>query len=570
MEPAECVQLIELQRSILERIALGKPRCGTLEELCRLIEGVVPGALATVMLLDDRRERLNFAAAPNVPPDVLAWFDGVRPGLGRGTCAAVVTLERPVFVTDTLTDPHWQDIRDSAEKVGLRACWSIPIRCTESSVIGTFAISHRQPCAPTRFHARVLETASYLAGIACESAHSMDELSRAMSLVQQSQKLEGLGLLAGGLAHDVNNLLTGIVGNSELARRKLDREHAAQSLLDRIDAAAGRCADLCSKILAFAGLAELRREPTDVNAVVCETLELAKSTIACTARIDTALDRELPLVMVDGVQVTQVVLNLVLNACDAMGDDRGTVRVRTGIAHRDDPWLVKTAPGLALQADDNVFIEVADDGVGMTDDVRARIFDPFFSTKGAGRGLGMSVVHGIVKAHGGAIAVESRVGVGTRIRVVLPIGTPGPQSRATAVPAASSATAVLPQAVLVVDDEAVTRDLAHECLSAIGIDSLLAANAREALELLARDRRRVSAVLLDVSMPDLPGELVFDRIRELAPDLPIVVCSGLGDAELRERFADRKPFGFLHKPFRIDDFEQLLQGAIASTLERPQ
>jgi signal transduction histidine kinase/CheY-like chemotaxis protein len=554
----QCDRLLAIERAVLRRVSLGMDRDGTLDELCRLIDEFIPGALATVMLLDERREHLRLTASPGVPAAVRSWLEGVRPGVGHGSCAAVAALRQRVFVVDTMTDPHWADVREEAARFGIRACWSVPIAIHGDAFTGTFAISQGRTAIPSQFEEHVLETAACLAGVAIECAAHRAELAKSVILSQQTRKLENLGQIAGGIAHDVNNLLTGIVGNTELVRRRLESSHPVLSLLERIEHAAARCATLCTRIHTFAGLAERRPEPIDLNALVEDTLELTRPSFPELVALDERFDQTLPPILADPVQMTQVVLNLVLNARDAIGDSRGSVRVTTGRCHDDDQ---------------TVFLEVRDDGTGMSADVRERLFDPFYSTKGPGRGLGMSVVHGIVKAHAGRILVSSQPGEGSTIRVELPVGTGSGAGSASPSPAATPATATEPDAasprlsgsrVLVVDDEPLTRDLVAEFLRSIGIDTLLAANPREALELLETHRGAIDATLLDVSIPDLPGEQLFDRLHDLAPKMPIVVCSGLGDAELRERFQNREPFGFLLKPFRIDDFDRLMRGAIAS------
>ena len=549
-----CDRLLAVERAVLRRVAVGMELSATLDELCRSIDEFVPGALATVMLFDAEREHLGLAAGPGVPAAVRSWIDGVRPGVGHGSCAAVAALRHRVLVVDTMTDPHWAEVREEAARFGIRACWSVPIVIGEGALAGTFAITQGRPARPSQFEEHVLETAACLAGVAIECAAHRAELAKSLLLIQQTRRLEDLGLLAGGIAHDVNNLLTGIVGNAELARRRLESSHPAHPLLERIDSAATRCAALCTRIHTFAGLAERRPEAIDLNQLVEGTLDLAHASFTGPAALDVRLAPNLPALAADPTQMTQVVLNLVLNARDAIGQARGHVRVTTG---------------RCPDADDLVFLEVSDDGVGMSAEVRERLFDPFYSTKGPGRGLGMSVVHGIVKAHGGHILVSSEPGEGSRIRVELPIGA-GPASPSPAAAPApgtesdAASTRLKGSRVLVIDDEPLTRDLVAEFLRSIGIDTLLAANPSEALELLEAHRGAIDATLLDVSIPDLPGEQLYDRLHDLAPKMPIVVCSGLGDAELRERFQNREPFGFLLKPFRIDDFDRLMRGAIAS------
>ncbi len=361
----------------------------------------------------------------------------------------------------------------------------------------------------------------------------------------ESQKMESLGVLAGGIAHDFNNLLTGILGNAELAQMSLPEDSPALEPLRHVETASLRAADLVAQMLAYAGKSRPVVAPIDLGALVREMADLLRSVISKKAELRIEVEAELPAVPADASQLRQVVMNLITNASDALQGEPGTIAVGVG-------GVGGSSGG------GGVFLEVRDTGVGMDAETLRRMFDPFFSTKFSGRGLGLSAVHGIVRGHDGTLAVDSRPGEGARIRIVLPSCAERPAT----VPARRAGGEGWrgSGAVLVVDDEPSVRRIASEVLRRHGFEVETATDGRRGLaRLAAMGDRPPRALLLDLTMPELGGLQVLRRLRRTDPRLPVVLMSGYpADDAVRELLRDGRS-AFLHKPFIADDLLRTLR-----------
>ena len=392
-----------------------------------------------------------------------------------------------------------------------------------------------------------------------ERKHYEDEQAALQRKLLEAQKLESLGLLAGGIAHDFNNLFTGILGNASLLRLQLPATSPMHEGLRRIEHSTERAADLCRQMLAYSGKGRFVVRTIELNELVRSTLTLAQNSVP--KKADVAFDPAGAALRVraDQLQLRQLLLNLVLNAAEALPDSGGRVVVRTGVMPVDRPWLREAYLAPDLAAGEYVFLEVEDTGGGIAPELQTRIFDPFFSTKFTGRGLGLAAVAGIVRAHRGAIRVASQSGRGAAFRVVLPPAPaePAPAGAAPAV-AAAAPLAGEPQPrplpagsapVLVVDDEATIRQVAADVLTQNGIPATTASDGLQALELFAAPGAGFRAVLLDFSMPRLDGVETLKRLRARQPDIAVVLMSGFEAEEALERFAGLGISGFLQKPF---------------------
>ena len=377
-----------------------------------------------------------------------------------------------------------------------------------------------------------------------------EERARMESRMQETQQLESLGVLAGGIAHDFNNLLTVIVGSSTLARLELGDDDEIRRHLQRIDTAAQRAADLCRQMLAYSGKGRYQVQTLDFNAVVRETAELGRNAITAGHEVRLELAASPVTVTADASQMQQVLMNLLLNADEAIGPAAGTIRIATQTGRLNRARLARTHLGPELPDGDYAMLEVADTGGGIAPEIAGRIFDPFFTTKFTGRGLGLSAVLGVVRAHGGTIEVESRPGAGATFRVFLPAvpAEPAPAApRPAAVPGSGAG-----RVVLVVDDDAPLRLLAVELLRMGGYKTLTAADGVEAVERFREHAGRIDAVLLDLSMPRMDGAAAGQEIRRLAPGMPVLLMSGFSEDEALRRFPVRERTGFLQKPFSSD------------------
>lgn len=381
--------------------------------------------------------------------------------------------------------------------------------------------------------------------------------------ILEAQKLESLGVLAGGVAHDFNNLLVAIMGNASLAHMELtSNPTAAASYLQDVETAAMRAADLARQMLAYSGKGSFVLEPIDLSSLVLEMTSLLGASMPRKVSLEYDLPPGLPKVHGDATQVRQVVMNLVINAAEAIGDHAGKVEMKAGRFTATKEHLAGMYPGGDAEPGEFVYLDVIDNGSGMDQNTLNRIFEPFFSTKFTGRGLGLAAVLGIVRTHRGALSVRSAPGTGTTFRMILPVSAeskPAPEGAQCEQPEAT-----VPGPVLVVDDEPSVRAVAQGMLKRLGIESIGAESGEEALCAFERDRDRLSLVLMDMTMPGIRGDAVARQIRELGGTVPVVLMSGYTESEAPggSGAAD----GFLQKPFTFAE----LQSALSAALDRQE
>jgi two-component system, cell cycle sensor histidine kinase and response regulator CckA len=372
----------------------------------------------------------------------------------------------------------------------------------------------------------------------------------------EAQKLESLGVLAGGIAHDFNNLLTVIMGNTSLAR---EAPEAVRDALDQIEVASQRAADLCRQMLAYAGKSRFNIEHIDLNDVVSDTVQLLKLSISKSATLDFVFcPKPLP-IDADASQIRQVVMNLVINASEALGGGNGTIRVSTTQLTATRQILREARLGQDLPPGEYVAFEIEDNGCGMSAETLARIFDPFFTTKFTGRGLGLAAVVGVVRAHRGALFVKSSLGRGTSFRILLPRSTAA-QPVASAKKKAAGERLKPEGTILIVDDEPHVRRVASSILERQGYSVAVAADGYEALALGLAHGGKFSAVLLDLTMPGLDGPSTLKELRAMNPTLPVLIMSGFSEEEARKRLPSDPLITFLPKPFTADDLVRSLSG----------
>jgi PAS domain S-box-containing protein len=369
--------------------------------------------------------------------------------------------------------------------------------------------------------------------------------------LQETQKLESLGVLAGGVAHDFNNLLTGVLGNASLARTSLPTSAPTQDMLEQIEMSARRAADLCKQMLAYSGRGRFVVGPVDINRLVTDTTHLLKISISKSCVLRFHLAPSLPAVEADATQIRQIIMNLVINASEAVGDASGVIAISTGVARVNAEYLETIRYNMDLKPGDYVVLEVSDSGCGMDEATIARIFDPFFSTKFTGRGLGLAAVLGIVRGHLGGLKVYSEPGRGTTFKLLLPSTT------APAVPPPVAASEPDDSwrgygTVLVVDDEESVRTVAARVLENLGYDVELAEDGREGVEKFRSNPAGYQLVLLDLTMPHMDGEEAFRQMRHMHPGVRVLLMSGFNEHDATSRFAGKGLAGFVQKPFEID------------------
>uniref|UniRef100_Q02B07 histidine kinase n=1 Tax=Solibacter usitatus (strain Ellin6076) TaxID=234267 RepID=Q02B07_SOLUE len=374
--------------------------------------------------------------------------------------------------------------------------------------------------------------------------------------VQYSQRMESMGVLAGGVAHKFNNLLTTILGYASLAGTEMSQGSRAQEHLEQIIAAAGSAAELTQQMLAYSGRGQFDLKPLEVSPLVESTTRLLDSLVSRKTALSFELTENLPRIEADAGQFRQILVNLVNNAVEAMGERKGQIAISTGLVWAEGGELPPLNSGHMVPAGSYVYLEVADTGTGMDTATLAKIFDPFFTTKFTGRGLGLPAVLGIVRAHRGSIRVVSNPGEGTKIRVFFPALDDADLCEAA--PAATSK--VWPRAgtILVVDDEQPILRLAKTVLESAGLHVLTADDGNQAIQVFRAHASEIHAVLLDLTMPGMDGVEVFHNIHAFQPEARVVLCSGYDEHEASNRMGDRRPTAFLRKPYHPRELLKLL------------
>jgi two-component system, cell cycle sensor histidine kinase and response regulator CckA len=382
--------------------------------------------------------------------------------------------------------------------------------------------------------------------------------------LQQAQKLESIGVLAGGIAHDFNNLLTGIMGNAGLARRAIaagKSDQAAARLRDVLQASE-RAADLTRQLLAYAGKGRFVIQAVDLGKLVSEVSTLIRASISKKITLVIDVPEDCPTVEADRAQLQQLVMNLVINGGEAIGDEPGTLTVRIRTEDFTERREQPRTEGFPIVPGEYVRIDVTDTGEGMEEETRSRIFEPFFTTKFLGRGLGLSAALGIVRGHRGTIGVRSEPGRGTTFTILLPIphGSRGARRSSGQIGVEHDLQGV--GTILVADDEEGVRELVTSILQDAGYTVELARDGAEAVEKLQALGHRVRLILLDLTMPMLGGAESATELRRLQPGIPIVAMSGYGDIEVMQKFGEAGLDDFLPKPFTPEQLAAKVRDAL--------
>ena len=479
------------------------------------------------------RKKASLSAPPIEVPANFKVFQGDRElGLDELPLRLALTENRPVL------DVELRIVRADGQEFQVLAS-AVPFLDSEGKARG--AVTTIQDI-----------TAQKLAG---------QELLAVERRLQETQKLESLGVLAGGIAHDFNNLLTGILGNASLARLDLPPGYASvRTSLDNLEQATVRAADLCKQMLAYAGKGRFVIEPLNLSRLVKETGELLEVSLGRKATLRLDLARDLPAFRGDATQVRQILMNLVLNASEALGEKGGIITVRTKVMNASREYLARAKFHEQTTEGRFVYVEVSDNGCGMDAATQAKIFDPFFTTKFTGRGLGLAAVLGIVRGHKGAIQVYSEPGRGTTFKVLFPAldqpaTPPSPVTHAAAMGRGSGT-------ILLVDDEEAVRRVAEKILTGSGYEVVSADDGSRGIELFREAPLRFSAVLLDLTMPRVDGEEAFRVLKEIDPAACILLMSGFNEQDTLDRFAGRGVAGFLPKPFGAEMLLAKLRAAL--------
>lgn len=390
-----------------------------------------------------------------------------------------------------------------------------------------------------------------------ERLRANEEKQRMLDQMEQAQRLEVLGVMAGGIAHQFNNLLMGILGHAELAVLELPEESPGYENMRQVERIAQRAAKLAHQMLAYSGHSNLQPQNINVSRLIHEMTHLLDASTSGRATIRYDLADNLPEVNGDAGQIGQVVMNVLINAAESLGPEGGTVKVRTVRIDADREMLSGTYVDDRLPEGPYVCLEISDSGCGMDQETLDRVFDPFFTTKFVGRGMGLAAVLGIVRGHKGAIQVDSTSGRGTTVQILLPALTPQKEHVQTELPV--SEIEPIAKTVLLVDDEEPVRLVALKLIERAGYRAIAASGGQEAIDLLKEHGDSICCVLLDLTMPRMDGETTLNEIRKLREDVRVIFCSGYSQQQVAPRLIGRGMTVFLQKPYRLADLKQKLE-----------
>jgi signal transduction histidine kinase len=541
---------------LLERLVAGSKNEDlpeALEMVVQTVEAQIDGMVGSILLLDETTQQLRHGAGGRLPQHYRDAIDGVVIGPEVGSCGTAAWLKDRVIVADINTDPKWALYRDLAHSSGLRACWSQPI-LDGNRVLGTFAMYYAQPRIPTGDELLVIDAAAHLARLAIERQQSRVMAAEQRKLddrLARGQKMESMAVLAGGVAHDFNNLLVGILGSADLAEQKIPSDSSVLTDLQRIQSAALGCSELCKQLLAYAGKGKLVVRAFNLPSLIQDMGRLLEVSLPKSITLVYQIAPDLPAIEGDPSQIQQVVMNLLTNAAEAIENENGVITVDVELKTINASDIQQTSDGSNIPPGAYVTLKVSDTGCGMNTDTTRRIFDPFYTTKLPGRGLGLAAVLGIVRSHEGFLRVHSELGKGSTFELSIPASAHQPGSLTE--PSLSNREFVGHGTVLVVDDDDGVRTVARNMLELSGFAVLTANDGQEAVTTYRLHQHEIRAVLLDMMMPHLDGEGTLLELRRINPDVKVVLSSGYSERQITNQYTDIEPKQFVKKPYRYVD-----------------
>lgn len=551
LSASELNKILLLQGKMLRQAVIHNDFSELLDELCLLAESFTPNAVASIMLYDAKREALFVENAPSLNDEAIEAFNGIRSG--DGSCGNAVYHNEAMYVCNTKVDKRWINVIDLAARFNICSCFSFPILNEEREAIGSFAISSFEPRTPSGFHRALLETCTSICSVILQR-RAADRLRHQILEEQiRTQRVESLGILAGGIAHDFNNLLTSILGNVDLSASTLPAGEAKEGLelaKKAIESASG----LTRQLFSIAKGNSPVRTPSNIGSIIRDSAEFALHGGNVSYELTGLETLQNQIIHVDGGQIGQLFQNLVINARQSM-QDGGLVQIDCLEVDQHDHVLLE--PGKYLR------VNVSDCGKGISEDALEHLFEPYFTTRDTGNGLGLFLCYSIVKSHGGRIGVKSQLGLGTEITIHLPLVdcTPHTDNCQPVKPAAISA-----NRILIMDDDQLIRRTLRRILEQLGCEVWEAADGNEAIERHSQIREQghtVDACILDLTIPGGMGGIeTKDALRKLDPSTRFIVSSGYS---VGEACIDYESAGFdaaMMKPYGISVVKQTLAGTL--------
>jgi len=521
-----------------------------------------------VVLLDASGGGFVPLAMIGVPAD--SAHEAIRAAENRHAAAALRS-GAPVLVPQARADP---DVDAFLRDLDAETIVWLPVT-GDQAARGVLVMARCRPIPFARADVDLLRAMAYRVGLILDRSHAEQERQALESRMRQAEKAESLGRMASAIAHHFNNMLLVVLGSLDMVMQDLAAGHKSRDDVLRAREAARRAAKTSGLMLAYLGQGVGLREPVNMTEVARDAVETLRASLPANVRLIVNLGEPELTVVANVPQITELLANLLVNSWEAIDAEKGEVcvTVRAVPAAKIPVSQLVAAEGKP-QAEAYVCLEVADSGCGMTPETIGKVFDPFFTTKFIGRGLGLPVVLGTVRAHDGFVSVQSQIGIGTTFRVFLPLA--GPALRPAAKPPATAAPAVAPhELVLLVDDEDIVRRMVECALDRFGYEVITAADGFEAVEQFARQRDAIRFVILDLTMPRMDGWATLAAIRTVRPEIPVIMSSGYDEAQVLAGRQMPRPPVFLHKPYTFDELRAAIQkalaaaeaGAVATTVE---
>jgi PAS domain S-box-containing protein len=516
------------------------------------IRDATPQARAEAALRESREKLRSILAAA---PEIMVVFDA------DGRCREIVTSGREILGSraDCLVDRNVDEVIPEVAA----EFQAVISRTLETGRLQELEYPIHHQGEMQWLSARVVALESEEGPRVLWSARDVTQRRLLEERIRGTQRLESLGLLAGGIAHDFNNLLVGILGHADLLLRATPSGSPLHTGAQAVVDGAQRAAELCQQLLAYSGGGKFVTERVALDRLARETSVLLEASISRSSRVRYELVEEVPLVDADATQMRQILMNLITNASEALGDRPGEITVRCGVVHCDPEAAQKNRFGERLSAGEHVFLEVADTGCGMASETIERIFDPFFTTKFTGRGLGLAAVLGIVRAHQGAIEVESAPGQGATFRLLLPAVEPARDSE----PDSPDVTDAWrgEGTILIADDEPAVLAVASRMAELAGFQVETAPDGQGAVELFRDRADEMTCVILDLTMPGMDGRETLRALRDIRSDVRVIFSSGYGDQSTLESLSTLEPAGFIKKPYTLAEFLDRLREVLEDT-----
>lgn len=560
VSPEKFERLLELQSNILGMAASSCDCTGLAEKLCLLAEQLEPESVASIMLRNQSDNCMYVHSGPSLPIEAIEALNGLA--VGKGSCGNVVAHNDEMFVSNTLQDKRWDDLRGFAEKFNVLSCWASPVRNDANEVIGSFALSSFQVSEPNSFQQTLLRICASIAGILIQKEKYLEQSKELEKESLKSQKLESIGVLAGGIAHDFNNLLGIIIGNLDLAIHKTDQHSKVRAYLESAERASSKAIHLAQQLLTFSKGGSPVKKPTNIKTLLHESAKFvlhgSNVSLEFNCRQCDACDNHQPSwrADLDSGQISQVVQNLVLNARQAM-QDGGRIKITCDlVSNTDDDNTLFLRPG------DYFKIDIEDTGRGIPEDIIDKIFDPYFTTKAGGSGLGLSLAYSIINKHGGHIYTRSTAGEGACFTIYLPAKYQTAADLNDIYDEKSQSTTQHKGRVMIVDDQEMIREVAHAMLEELGYEVIHAEEGSVAIDMYKSamtGSNPIDLTIMDLTIPGgMGGKEAVKEILALEPNAKIIVCSGFSTDSVMSRY---KEFGFqaaINKPYKFEELEKTI------------